>query len=159
MSFLYAGDGGDELFAGNERYALQRQFDYFTQLPKPIRDLFVKPFVNLLADYTGWSIFIKGKKYIDRASIPYPQRLASYGIFEVVPREEIFNDDLLEEIDKADNQNDSLYSYYFQAPAKTELDRQLYIDLKRAIGDNDLFKVTRMTEVAGVTVRFPFPGR
>jgi asparagine synthase (glutamine-hydrolysing) len=47
-------------------------------------------------------------------------------------------------------------SYYHQAPAQNELDRQLYIDLKLAISDNDLFKVTRMTEAAGVTVRFPF---
>src|SRR5439155_25980877 len=46
--------------------------------------------------------------------------------------------------------------YYFQAPARSELDRQLYIDLKLAISDNDLFKVTRMTEAAGVAVRFPF---
>src|SRR5262249_55216196 len=41
-------------------------------------------------------------------------------------------------------------------PARHELDRQLYIDLKLAISDNDLFKVTRMTEAAGITVRFPF---
>jgi len=156
VSIMYAGDGGDELFAGNERYALQRQFDYYSQLPKPIREHFVKPFVDFLADYSGWSLFTKGKKYIERASIPYPQRLASYGIFEVVPRSDIFHDDLLAEIGKTDDHNNSLHAYYFRAPASTELDRQLYIDLKRAIGDNDLFKVTRMTEAAGIAVRFPF---
>ena len=42
------------------------------------------------------------------------------------------------------------------AQLQTELDRQLYMDLKRAIGDNDLFKVTRMTEASGIGVRFPF---
>jgi asparagine synthase (glutamine-hydrolysing) len=49
-----------------------------------------------------------------------------------------------------------VHAYYGQAPAQSELDRQLYIDLKLAISDNDLFKVTRMTEAAGITVRFPF---
>jgi asparagine synthase (glutamine-hydrolysing) len=49
-----------------------------------------------------------------------------------------------------------MHHYYFHAPAASELDRQLYIDLKLAISDNDLFKVTRMTEAAGVAVRFPF---
>jgi asparagine synthetase B (glutamine-hydrolysing) len=38
----------------------------------------------------------------------------------------------------------------------TQTVRQLYIDLKLAISDNDLFKVTRTTEAAGLTVRYPF---
>jgi asparagine synthase (glutamine-hydrolysing) len=33
------------------------------------------------------------------------------------------------------------------------------LDLHLTISDNDLFKVTRMTEAAGVTVRFPFLDR
>ena len=40
--------------------------------------------------------------------------------------------------------------------ADTELDRQLYLDLKLVISDNDVLKVTRMTEAHGVAVRFPF---
>jgi asparagine synthase (glutamine-hydrolysing) len=50
----------------------------------------------------------------------------------------------------------AVLSHYAKAPATEELDRQLYIDLKLAISDNDLFKVTRMTEANAVTVRFPF---
>ena len=46
--------------------------------------------------------------------------------------------------------------HHRHARAKTELDRQLYLDLKITISDNDLFKVTRMCERAGVAVRFPF---
>ena len=156
VPFLYAGDGGDELFAGNERYALQRRFDYYSQFPQPFREYLLKPLVDWLADSVGWSIFTKGKKYIQRASVPYPQRLASYGFFEAVPKEQIFQDDFLEHIQQSNDHRDGLHEYYFRAPAKTELDRQLYIDLKRAIGDNDLFKVTRMSEAAGVAVRFPF---
>jgi asparagine synthase (glutamine-hydrolysing) len=49
-----------------------------------------------------------------------------------------------------------VHAHYAQAPARTELDRQLYVDLKLAISDNDLFKVTRATEAAGITVRYPF---
>ena len=156
VRFLYAGDGGDELFAGNERYALQRKFDYYGQLPKLFRDQLLSPLVNFLAEYGHLSLFIKGKKFIQRANIPYPQRLHSYGTFEVVPQADIFNDEFLSDCNNSEDLFDGLQSYYFQAAAKTELDRQLYIDLKRAISDNDLFKVTRMTEAAGVNVRFPF---
>ena len=156
VSFLYAGDGGDELFAGNERYAIQRQFDYYSRLPKPLRERLLNPLIHVLADYGGWSLFRKGKKYIQRASTPYPQRLSAYGLFEIIPPSDIFHDNLVEEIGKTNDFASGLHDYYFQAPARTELDRQLYIDLKRAIGDNDLIKVNRMTEAAGVVVRFPF---
>jgi asparagine synthase (glutamine-hydrolysing) len=37
----------------------------------------------------------------------------------------------------------------------SELNRLLYLDLKLTIGDNDLLKVTRTAELAGVAVRFP----
>jgi asparagine synthase (glutamine-hydrolysing) len=36
------------------------------------------------------------------------------------------------------------------------LDRHLYVDWKLTLADNDVPKVTRMTEAAGITVRYPF---
>lgn len=156
VDILYAGDGGDELFAGNERYAMQRLFEYYHRIPKPLRESLVKPLVFSLADWSERDPFVKGKKYIQRASIPYPERLSSYGVFKVVPIVELFEDAFLEAIGREYDPYAMLDYYYYQAPAQSELDRQLYIDLKLAISDNDLLKVTRMTDAAGITVRFPF---
>ena len=36
------------------------------------------------------------------------------------------------------------------------LNRLLYVDLKLAVADNDLFKVNRMAEAHGIEVRYPF---
>ena len=45
---------------------------------------------------------------------------------------------------------------HFRAAATSaELNRLLHVDLKITLGDNDLFKVVRTAEAAGVAVRFP----
>jgi len=45
--------------------------------------------------------------------------------------------------------------HYKNAQAHSELNRLLYIDIKMTLGDNDLPKVARAAELAGVNVRFP----
>ena len=156
VDVLYAGDGGDELFAGNERYAAQRLFDYYHMIPAWLRESLSQPLVFSLAGALQWQLFVKGQKYIRRANIPYPDRLSSYGLFKLLSLDELFDDRFLAVAGKDYDPYAVVGFHYFQAPAQTELDRQLYIDLKLTISDNDLFKVTRMTEAAGVTVRYPF---
>lgn len=156
IDILYAGDGGDELFAGNERYKEQRKFDYYGQIPGWFRSLCMQPLVNTLSEVTGWNLLVKGRKYIQRANEPYPDRLWTYGFFKLMPVEKFIHSDLLQALGLRCDPYESMRRHYLQAPAKNELDRQLYVDLKLAIGDNDLIKVTRMAEAAGVTVRFPF---
>jgi asparagine synthase (glutamine-hydrolysing) len=156
VDFLYAGDGGDELFAGNERYATQRLFDYYQRIPVWFRKPLLEPLIFALAKGLKRDLWLKGKKYIQRANIPYPERLTSYGFFNVIPMREFFEEGFLRRVEKGYDSSASVRSHYLQAPARHELDKQLYLDLKLAISDNDLFKVTRMTQAADVAVRFPF---
>ena len=156
VDVLYAGDGGDELFGGNERYSTQRLFDYYGHLPYWLRKGLVEPIADGCADHIGGRYAQGLMKYIRRANIPYPQRLTSYGLFNIIPLSQLLTDGMLEFLPSDYDPYEPVGLHYFKAPAQTELDRQLYIDLKLTISDNDLFKVTRMTQAAGVAVRYPF---
>jgi len=156
VNVLYAGDGGDELFAGNERYGTQHLFEYYNKIPRWVREPFVQPIVFGLADGLRWGLFIKAKKYIKRASMTYCERISSYDFFNVVPMTEFLDDRMLDVVGREFNPYGIFTDYYFEAPAKNNLDRHLYIDWKLTLSDNDIIKVTRMTEIAGITARYPF---
>lgn len=156
VQILYAGDGGDELFGGNSWYASGRVFDHYGRLPAWPRDRVLRPAVFALAAHTGLAPFVRAKRYIERASVPYPLRLTSHGFWNVIPPAALLAPDFLASLAPDYHPYMQLMKLYEDALATTLLDRQLSMDLKHVIGDNDLFKVTRMTEAAGTGVRFPF---
>src|SRR5204862_4679519 len=86
--------------------------------------------------------------------VPLPHRLETYNLLEMVPLEEIFEPEFHSAIDR-ERPRESLREVYARAGADHPVDRMLYLDWKFTLADNDLRKVSRMAEVAGVEVRYP----
>jgi len=152
---LLAGDGGDELFGGNERYLTDKIFDAYQRAPRFLRKGVAEPLLSMIP-FNG--VFTKARKYIRRSNLPQPDRFFSYNLLLDNPLRDIFEPGFLKSIEDYSVLERPTH-YYRNGPAHDHLNRLLYLDVKITLGDNDLLKVTRMCELAGVRARFPFLDR
>src|SRR5262249_30059021 len=62
--------GGDECFAGYERYAAMRLAEYFRRCPKQIREFIVEPATTLRNNVSARSHLGKGLRFLAAAGLP-----------------------------------------------------------------------------------------
>ena len=153
VKVLLAGDGGDELFGGNERYATDKIFETYQRIPGSLRKGLIEPALALLPIQGG--IPGRARSYIRRANLPPIDRYLSYQFLKTNAASDIFEGDFLKSLGTY-SIVDTPAEHYSKAAARDHLDRLLYVDMKITLADNDLPKVTCMSELAGIQARFPF---
>lgn len=151
---LLAGDGGDEIFAGNERYAKQMLFDHYQRLPGFAKAALEAGLNHLPQTLADSKIPFKAKRYIEQAKTQMPDRLQDYNFLHRHDVNDIFQSDFLGQIDTSEPLR--LLRECYQRPENAStLNRMLYMDWKTTLHDNDLVKVNRMCEMVGVEVCYP----
>jgi len=151
---LYGGDGGDEIFAGNPHYLMNRYFQVYHTVPGWLRRGLIEPLVFGCPAGDRLRLIRKGRSYICRANTPNPMRLAGYEFLEMTPPADVFAGGFLSQVNTA-HPLDVRRGYHAEAAGCDELYRLLRHDLALVVADNDIRKVTLMSARAGVRVVYP----
>lgn len=154
ISTLLAGDGGDELFGGNTRYAKQRIFNWYDNIPSPIRHHIMEPLLvdNPLAERLP--LISKAASYVQQARIPLPDRFNMYNLLRRLGLQEVLTTEFVGQVD-AERIHVAQRDTWGKCSSPYQINRMLAFDWKYTLADNDLPKVCGTTALAGVGVAFP----
>lgn len=151
---LLAGDGGDELFGGNSRYAKQRIFGWYDHVPGFLRKGLLEPALG-----TGLAgklpLVRKASSYVEQASVPMPDRQEMYNLVLRLGVQNVLTPAFLAQVDLTQPLQQQRGVWQSSTDC-SELNRQLAFEWRYTLAESDLPKVLGATSLAGVDVGFPF---
>ena len=150
VTVVLSGDGGDELFAGYTRYAVERKRGGFERLPKPLREGVMRPLSQRLPHAT-W-----GRNYLHNVSLdPISRYLDSVSVFTSLNRRSLYTSDFAEKIGPGGYAARLFDELVENVKTDDEVDRLLYLDSKTYLPGDILTKVDRMSMAVSLEARAP----
>ncbi len=154
LTRILAGDGGDELFGGNTRYAKQRVFGAYAHIPGGVRRGLLEPLLTGSALPGKIPGIKKAVSYIEQASVPMPDRMQMYNLLSRLGLSEVLTPEFLAQIKPEDTLRQQRENYN-SGDGHALVNRMLWYDWKYTLADNDLPKVLGATSLANIEVGFP----
>ncbi len=152
MDMLVAGDGGDEIFGGNARYAKDQIMSAWYALPAPVKA--VGGVVAKTVHGSSSHFLNRVENFFERASLPNPDRFYTDDSFASDHYDELLTADFRSKV-RRDASLDFMRGLYRLGDTGGPLHRIMRLDLNMAIARNDIPKVHGATRAAGISTRFP----
>jgi asparagine synthase (glutamine-hydrolysing) len=151
VTVALSGDGGDEIFAGYDRYRIHADRRIFEYIPGWARRLYRDQIFPLMPNN------IRGRKFSYNVSLPWQERYVDGLSF--VPAFErdmpLLSDGFREVLRGGEDPANVLRRYFSQAPARDPVSQILYVDTKTYMVADILTKVDRMSMLNSLEVRVP----
>jgi asparagine synthase (glutamine-hydrolysing) len=154
MERVLAGDGGDELFGGNVRYARQKVLELYHAVPLSLRSRLIEPLLLGSSPLGRLPALRKVASYVEQARISMPARAEFYNQLIRIGAASVLSSELLAQVHAHEPQQLQA-RVYRQVEAASLVDRMLAYDWRLTLADNDLPKVVGTAALSGIRVGFP----
>jgi asparagine synthase (glutamine-hydrolysing) len=160
VKVVLGGDGGDELFAGFDRYLGVGQINYYLLIPALIRHKAIGPMVARMPDSFSYKSLTQKLRWVHQLSLlpDVGQRYAEatcFFRFNHQGKQALFGDGLWDQIGHL-NSSDVIVRQFEDANADDPLDRMLYADIMTRLPEHSLMLTDRMTMAHGLEARSPY---
>ena len=159
VKVVLGGDGGDELFAGYDRYYGTAYARYYAGLPRVLRQQVVRRIVDAMPDGFWYKSLSHRVRWLDElAQVEDGRRYArslSYAYFTPARREQLYTDAFRATLDGFDPEQ-AIIRWHDDGAAKQALDRMLLADSMIRLPNHSVMILDRMSMAHGLEARSPF---
>ena len=160
VKVVLGGDGGDELFAGFDRYVGNRYIDMYSLMPLGLRKGIMGPVLDRMSDSFTYKSLTQKLRWVHHLSLQQTaaEQYAEATCFFRFTHEEkhaLYADPLWKELGGR-NSTAAITEPFNNAEADELLDRMLYTDFVTRLPEHSLVLTDRMTMAHGLEARSPF---
>jgi asparagine synthase (glutamine-hydrolysing) len=162
VTVALGGDGGDELFAGYDRYKGQELAELYGHLPRAIRHGLVRPIIRRIPDSFGYNTITNKLRWLDqmadRSGFERYAESAAFLRFPHARKRALFTESAWASLGDAASER-LLEAWFNDGRARTFLDRMLHADCMTRLADHQLPIVDKMSMAHSLELRNPFLDR